>query len=1375
MMSSVDFDRLRLRWYSILLLTGMLLTVPVGVVGQPDIPLQVYGEGMLKCVAYRPNGRHFVTGGVPPAVLWDVDVGTPIRRFFGHSDLIPSIAVSPNGSLLLTGSYDGTARLWDLNTGRQIRVFPNHDDFFLAVAFSPDGTQVLTGSRDKTAKLWDVQSGAELREFAGHTSPVRSVSFSPDGTQVLTGSADAAKLWDASTGQEVRTFVGHTFLGLTFDVEGVAFSPDGTQVLTWCLDGHLWDANTGEEIRTFVTPDYFSLVSSIAFSPDGSKIVAGGSSYDTSTQDVVGISLLWDVETGKVTDTLRGHKDPVLSVTFSPDGTTVLTGGEDQTARLWNARTGDQMREYGGHTDSVYSAAISPDGTKVLMGYADKTARLWDAEMGHEIRRFAGHTDMVSSVAFSPNENYIVTGSWDQTARLWDVTTTEVICTFSGHVDSISSIAFSPDGEWVLTGSKDKTARLWDVETGRTIQTFAGHAYSLTSVAFSPEGTRIVTGSSFIEYSGLGMYNSYGEIKVWNAATGDEIQTLTGNAGAVSSAVFSPDGRHILAGTYQGATDNQGELILWDLESGEINRTFGIDTYLDAPVAFSPDGTQVLTTSYDQTLKLNLWDTQTGLELRESAEQTFGVSSLAFSPDGRSILIGNSYGTARSWEIDAPRVLIVAGGGDYPGNALAEQTKALAAYAYSICLARGYEKDDIRWLSAFDEEQDVDGDGINDIYGPANKKTLRKSIEWAKSDLISPGRRVLIYMIDHAYLMQDWSEITDLYFGLNPRQTISTTELDSWLDTLTTDDTNIDVTLVVDSCYSGKFVENCTPPEGEKRLVISSTSADREAVMMPPPELTSFSYIFWGAAYMGATMEEAVKAADGFFREFSPSGQRPQMDDNGDGVFNDADGFAMGRDRFGRSWAYAGQGSGEFPAFADIYPSDDEFLTIQPGSSIDLNTTVVSGSDPLEVWAVIRPPAPEIHAGKAVASDRTFKRINLNRSGKTWTGKLKDLAEEGVYIVSYTARFPYERLSRPKITRFRVSENPNPEEVLTIRALLVAGGGQVREFAREMVSYALDVCQKRGYKNDDIRILGRDVPTNSDEFQNALAALSVPESSDKRLRLFIYLVGDCSQEGGFILDENARISAVDLISSLNRTQSQYPLLEIILVVDAPYAGRFIEANSGGFSERRVVIAGTTHQAKGLFVQGLSQMSFSKYFLGNAYQGKDIWTSFDGAYISLVDRMGQPEPLLDDDGDGQTTKDDGLVADDWYIGRRGALAGPGAASLPTLLAVPEFEEPASGDISVWVDVLEAALPERVFVTVVPHSESGAALASFPEIDLARDEETWRWTGTIPADSFAQSGDHALVFYALYADGRLSEPLTTTVIFDSSTRVKDWELF
>ncbi len=1364
-------NSLRSLLQSILSILVFVVGMPCLIAAQGDVPLQVYGEGILECAAYSPDGKWIATGsGAGFGVLWDVETGTVVRRFFGHTGGVTSVAFSPDGTKILTGSGDHTAKLWDVSSGEEVRTFSGHEGDVSCVAFSPDGLKVVTASEDETARSWDAETGKSILSFYGHNADVSCVAVSPDGTRVLTGGIDGkARLWDADTAEEIRIFSGHPH-----NVNSVAFSHDGNTILTvgWDSTAKLWNTLTGDIVQSFSGNNYALNLG--AFSPDGKNVLTGGTG---------GTVKLWDVVTGKeiwiFNEKHNWSVSPMSALAYSASGTRFLTGSRDGVMKLWDANTFEDIRTFRGHTDEVASALFSPDGTRVLTGHPHFGAILWDAESGEETQTIIGHSFFLKCLAYSPSGTNILYGGYNNGTVILENIETQKSSVFTGiHTGHVLSVAFSPDGTRFVTGSADHTAVLWDIGTGDSLFTLSGHDGDVNSVAFSPDGTRILTGSE--DHTA----------KLWDSKTGEDLRTFghaweesekpiiiilaekkhpkafPDHAGSINSVAFSPDGTKVLT----GSADNKAKL--WDTNSGEGIYTFSGHRGGLGSVAYSADGTKVLTASRRGTV--NVWDASTGGLLQTLHNKT-ALHSAAFSPDGTKILTGGYDGTARLWELDSPRVLIVAGGGDYPGNALIEQTKELAAYAYSICVARGYAKEDIRWLSAFDEEQDVDGDGISDIYGPANKKTLREAIEWAKSDLISPGRRFLIYMIDHGYPMEDWSGDTDTYFGINPRQTIPSAELDSWLDTLTTEDTKIDVTLVVDSCYSGKFIEKCTPPEGEKRLVISSTTADREAVMMPPPDLTSFSYVFWGAAYMGATMQEAVKAADGFFREFSSAGQRPQMDDNGDGVFNELDGNEMGQHRFGRSWAYAGHGTGEFPAFEEIHPSDEELLTVQPGASVDLSATIVPGSDPLEVWAVIRPPAPEIHAGEAVASDQTFERISLTQNGTTWTGKLENLTEEGVYIVSYTARFPYERLSRPKITRFRVSEKPNPEEVLTIRALLVAGGGEVRPFAQEMVSYALDVCQKRGYQNEDIRILGRDFPTTVDDFQDALSTLAVPESSDKKLRLFIYLTGDCSKEGEFIFDGNETISASGLISQLDQLQNEQPLLDVILAVDAPYAGKFIEANANSPSNRRVVIGGTSTEGKGVFAQGLSQMSFSKYFLGNAYQGKDLWTSYDGAYLSLVDHIGQAEPLLDDDGDGDTTKNDGLLAETWYVGRRGALAGPGAASLPTLLAVPEFDEPVSGDIEVWVDVLEAALPERIFVTIVPHSESGAALASFPEINLTRDEETWRWSGIIPADSFAQSGDYSLVFYALYADGKLSEPLTTAVVFDSGTRVTDWSLF
>ena len=288
----------------------------------------------------------------------------------------------------------------------------------------------------------------------------------------------------------------------------------------------------------------------------------------------------------------EGHTGPVAVVAYAPDGETVLTGGQDGTARLWDASTGVEIRRFVGHRSGVNSVAFSPDGRLVLTGSWDGTARFWDAETGKEIRRFEWHGRSVDSVAFGLDWNLLLTGGWDG-ARLWDVAAGTEIRHLEGH-DAINmhSVALSPDGRFALTGSVDTTARLWDVSTGMEIRRF-----------------------------------EHGD--------------------AVNSVTFSPDGRFILTGVHTGG------VILWEAETGAEIRRFGTP-YLEeggnvASLAFSPDGRLVLTGSWDRTARL--WDAGTGAELARF-DHFMGVDAVAFAPEGRAVLTAGADGIARLWPLD---------------------------------------------------------------------------------------------------------------------------------------------------------------------------------------------------------------------------------------------------------------------------------------------------------------------------------------------------------------------------------------------------------------------------------------------------------------------------------------------------------------------------------------------------------------------------------------------------------------------------------------------------------------------------------------------------------------------------------------------------
>nr|VFJ92134.1 MAG: WD40 repeat [Candidatus Kentron sp. H] len=239
------------------------------------------------------------------------------------------------------------------------------------IRFSPDGSRVLTGSWDDTLKLWAVTGGrigeAPIRTFKGHTSDVDAVAFSPDGRRVLSGNDDnTLRLWDAASGERLRTFKGHSGWVLS-----VAFSPDGQTVLSGNADRtlRLWDAASGERLRTF--KGHYGLVLSVAFSPDGRRVLSG--SWDHTLR-------LWDAASGEEIRTFRGHSGWVRSVAFSPDGRRVLSGSSDKTLRLWDAARGEEIRTLQGHSNPVRSVAFAPDGQRAVSGDSGGVMILWGAE-----------------------------------------------------------------------------------------------------------------------------------------------------------------------------------------------------------------------------------------------------------------------------------------------------------------------------------------------------------------------------------------------------------------------------------------------------------------------------------------------------------------------------------------------------------------------------------------------------------------------------------------------------------------------------------------------------------------------------------------------------------------------------------------------------------------------------------------------------------------------------------------------------------------------------------------------------------------------------------------------------------------------------------
>jgi WD40 repeat protein len=573
-------------------------------------------------VAFSPDGKRLATGSFDrTAKLWDSVTGQELLTFKGHSDTVYSVVFSPDGKRLATGSHDSTVRLWDTATGEELLTLKG-DYAYLnlrPVAFSPDAKQLVTTSVGSTVWFWDTITGEKLSTLKVESA--QSVAFSPDGKHLATASPRSIKLWDVATGHELLTLKGNIF------ISQLVFSPDGKRLATGGIDHRvrLWDIVTGRELLTL--NGHSNIVLSVAFSPDGKRLA-------TSSRDCT--AKLWDSVTGQELLTFKGHSDAVSSVAFSPDGKRLATGSRDSTVRLWDTAIDQNMftikwYPYKGSSYIFHPvAAFSPDGKRLATGSADSTVSLWDAVTGQELLTFKGHSYGVSAVAFSPDGKRLATGSGDSTVRLWDAVTGQELLIFKGHSLGVSAVAFSLDGKRLATGSGDSTFSLWDTVTGQEILTLKGHKDSVLSMAFSPDGKRLATGSAD------------STVRLWDAATGQELLNFKGHSNAVYSLAFSPDGKRLAT----GSADSTVRLL--DAATGQELINLKGHSNIVLSMTFSPDGKRLATGSWDCTVKL--WDTATGQGLLTLKGHSDIIFSVAFSPDGKRLATVSRDGVVKLWE-----------------------------------------------------------------------------------------------------------------------------------------------------------------------------------------------------------------------------------------------------------------------------------------------------------------------------------------------------------------------------------------------------------------------------------------------------------------------------------------------------------------------------------------------------------------------------------------------------------------------------------------------------------------------------------------------------------------------------------------------------
>jgi len=479
-----------------------------------------------------------------------------------------------------------------------------------------------------------------------HKGDVYSVAFSPDGRWMVTAGEDKRiAVWNVSylVPYKEQTLIPNEEQtrreniqtepqlelkeGHTGSVYALAFHPGDNEIFASAGgDGkvNLWKVSPEREMTTLL--EQKEAVWTIAFSPDGAVLATAGADK---------VVKLWNVSTRKVEKTLKGHSDTVTSVKFSLDGKLLATASDDNTVRLWDVRTGTELAPpLKGHLAGVRSVAFSTDGKSLATAGMDSMVKVWDLSTRKELMTLEGHEGDVNSVVFLPDSR-LATASSDSSVRLWDINARQYRKTIYGaHHGTVREVAFSPDGKFLASGGNDKAVRIWDADTGELVETLEGHNDKVASVYFSPDNE---------------MLASAGEdqkIKIWEKAKNWRAPTTLDVKAALRSVAFSPKGGKL------AFADANGAVTLWDINKGvQLGKLEDKDHKIGLScVQFSPiDGDWLATASDDGWV--SLWNAGSGKKLKSFKAHGGIAFTVSFSSDGRFLASAGQDGTVKVWDL----------------------------------------------------------------------------------------------------------------------------------------------------------------------------------------------------------------------------------------------------------------------------------------------------------------------------------------------------------------------------------------------------------------------------------------------------------------------------------------------------------------------------------------------------------------------------------------------------------------------------------------------------------------------------------------------------------------------------------------------------
>jgi len=573
------------------------------------------GKGIVTSIALAPSDKLLAVGSYAGVFVYRTDTSTELWSA-ATTTIVNDLAWSANQTVLAAGLQDGSVILWDGKTGAQLDRLSENNDNITAVAWSPDGNRLASSSGSGRVSIWDRQTGQE--QLTVNFSPgVIDLAWSPSKALLALSTGDGdIEVLDAITGKQMHHLIGVNetdqgdipWTGRVF----VSWSPDGRLLASVDTNGiaFIWDAESGAKLSTLD-----SLYTNPAWSPDGETLAAGSDkligfwnvhtgktgaplqvqgendsvdkiAWSTDGKTLVSVShqnaiAIWDVQARTQQHALSGFQDRVTSVSWSPDGSALASGSWDGTIIIWNVNTRTHRRIIQAPR-FIKNIAWSPKGDSLAAAVELGDIILWSAGTGKQIRVLPAHGDKIK-IAWSPDGNMLASIAWSEyDIPIWQASTGEVKYSFKGQDSTSLSIAWSPNGQAFASGSHGKVI-VWDVQSTQPLHildarqriwNLAWFSNGKTLVLMLDDGQIIQWDpesslkTPLASWKGLNVWcmalspddatlaigTDTGIIELLDVHSGILLKTLTGHTGAVSSLAWSPGGKLLASGGYDGTT-----------------------------------------------------------------------------------------------------------------------------------------------------------------------------------------------------------------------------------------------------------------------------------------------------------------------------------------------------------------------------------------------------------------------------------------------------------------------------------------------------------------------------------------------------------------------------------------------------------------------------------------------------------------------------------------------------------------------------------------------------------------------------------------------------------------------------------------------------